>query len=152
MQKLQWHHKQPKYKGGTNDVNNLVQLTPDNHYKLHLLRYYLFNDARDAGAAGLIKGHWISGWEHSEEVKEKIRQKSLGNQRRLGAKLSDFTKNKIRNSLLGFKHSEETKAKFKLRKTRAKKTIINGAVYKSRKEAAKALGLTCRQLYSRGLI
>lgn len=48
---------------------------------------------------------------HSTSTKEKIRLKSLGNQKRLGAILSDETKNKISISNSGKTRSKETKLK-----------------------------------------
>ena len=52
--KLHRHHKLPKYKGGTDDESNIVLLSKENHSKLHLLRYYLFNDPRELGAYNLL--------------------------------------------------------------------------------------------------
>jgi len=47
----------------------------------------------------------------SEDAREKIRQKALGNKRGLGKKMSPEHKEKLRNINLGKKHSEETKKK-----------------------------------------
>ena len=58
MIKHQWRHKTPRYKGGTNDINNLVLLSKENHYKLHLIRYYMFKDHRELSGAQLLYGQY----------------------------------------------------------------------------------------------
>ena len=53
----------------------------------------------------------------SEETKEKIRLKSLGNKANLGKKFSDEHKRKISEALTGIKRSDEFKKKLSLAKT-----------------------------------
>ena len=41
------HHIVPKYAGGTNDPNNLVRLTIEDHAIAHMVRYKIYGDYRD---------------------------------------------------------------------------------------------------------
>lgn len=69
-----------------------------------------------------LRGHYAkdphsknkSGWNHSEEAKNKMSLARLGvTSPRKGVKLSESTKQKLRESKLGSKLSEETKSKIK---------------------------------------
>lgn len=79
-------------------------------------------------------------FKHSDETKEKARQ------RMLGTKLSDETKEKIRQANLGKKASEKTKEKMsKSNKGKGTKKVIceeTNTIYNSITDAAKAIGCT----------
>jgi group I intron endonuclease len=75
-------------------------------------RFYirLFNSVKN-GYNTFERGNTSFGFKHSEESKKKISLKAMGNQRMVGKKLSEDTKQKISKSLKGFRHSPDTIAK-----------------------------------------
>ena len=53
---LHWHHIIPKYEGGTDDPDNLVQITKEDHEIIHLVRYRMLGDHRDKWASKILSG------------------------------------------------------------------------------------------------
>lgn len=51
------HHKIPVHNGGTDDVDNLVCLTVEDHAKAHLELFIKFDDFRDLCSYHLLSGH-----------------------------------------------------------------------------------------------
>jgi hypothetical protein len=91
------HHIVPKHMGGTDDLNNLVELTVEEHAKAHRKLYEEHGDWQDKvawqGLAGLIghddimremwnsrkgQGNHFYGRQHSKETKQKISQNRKG--------------------------------------------------------------------------
>jgi hypothetical protein len=61
------HHIIPKYAGGTDDPDNLVELTIEDHAIAHLVRYKIYGDYRDKWAHQILSGsidavEFRSGW------------------------------------------------------------------------------------------
>ena len=126
------HHIIPKCMGGTNDKDNLVRLTPEEHYVAHqlLVKIYPKNNKLIA-AVILMSGNSIKtqrsnklyGWlrrQHSlygsKPPSHKGKVRSIENKIKIsnalkGSILSEERKAKISNTLKGRTQSEETKKK-----------------------------------------
>lgn len=50
------HHIIPRHAGGTDDPDNLVELTVEDHAIAHLVRYRIYGDERDLVASRMISG------------------------------------------------------------------------------------------------
>lgn len=57
------HHIVPKFAGGTDDISNLIAVSPIEHAKLHYLRYQEFGDFRD------LCSYYMIGYNFSEAHK-----------------------------------------------------------------------------------
>lgn len=73
------HHIIPKHQNGTDDDENIVYLTPEEHAKAHLELYEKYGRYEDAQAYNSLKKHWLgarelSGYKQSEEHKRKRRE------------------------------------------------------------------------------
>lgn len=107
------------------------------------------------GRSGELNG--MFGKTHTEEVKEVFRKRHTGNKYRLGMKATAETKAKLSyvasqrvgesNPFFGKKHTEETRKKLAFA-NKGKKPIntnkieIDGTIYESQSDAAKALGIS----------
>lgn len=162
--------------GGTNDIENIIEVTVEEHAELHLslyLKYGRWQDLRAAyGLAGLsdwkcIDGYGFRGRKHLGETKHKISQKlknrSLSEEHKKkiglagkGRAVSCATRSKISHTLIGHKHTEETKLKMseshrsrevksnfsenarqKCYDKTSKKVKYNNVIYNSIREAAR---------------
>lgn len=103
----QVHHVDHNTKN--NRADNLIVLTKEEHIKIHQESEITRNKKRNFGERNGFYGKC-----HTDETKEKMRQKKLGTKR------SDATKEKIRNSMLGKTHSDETKLKISESKKKKK--------------------------------
>lgn len=166
---LERHHIIPRSMNGTNISENLVYLTPEEHFVSHelLVKIYpkelgplralmilsgknnryrnnkLFGWARRRYAE-MRKGNipWNKGIPWSEETKDKIREK-----RKLQV-ITEETKLKIslaglgeNNHFFGKKHTKESKKKISLNNKSSKKIIIDGVNYLSYKKAGEHFNL-----------
>jgi len=119
------HHIIPKCMGGTNDLVNLVKLTPEEHYVAHqlLVKIYptikglVYSLARLSGGKSTLRTNKLYGWikrrlsiqrskdmqghriwvgrKHSQHTKDKIKEFNLTNSQSKGLIRSDETKLKI---------------------------------------------------------
>jgi hypothetical protein len=69
-----------------NDINNLICISLEDHYKIHLEQYYKTNNQKDLASAIILAGRLnkktnFSGWTHSEETKNKIKITLTGKKR-----------------------------------------------------------------------
>jgi hypothetical protein len=115
------HHKDGNRKN--NDITNLMCLSLKEHYELHLQQ-------GDYAAAAFLKqkiGRTMSGWNHSDETKNKI---SLNNKGMVGKTHSDETKRKMSEARKGIVFSDDHKNKLSEAK---KKNPTNYWLGKSRK-------------------
>lgn len=102
-----------------NDLNNLICVSIEEHYQIHY-------EQGDYGSASLIAGKIglsnFSGWNHSEETKQKMSESQKGRKHseevkqkmsdaHKGKSSSEETKRKISESAKGKTLSEETKQK-----------------------------------------
>lgn len=65
LKDMELHHIIPKHAGGTDDIENLIAVTKEEHAQLHLNRYEEFGDFRDLCAYHMIgynfsEAHYIS--------------------------------------------------------------------------------------------
>jgi len=127
------HHILPKYMGGTDDPENLIEVTVEQHAELHFAAYLKHGRWQDwyaaMGLAGIIgkeeivkaqqvyggtistknrrsydgEGNPFYGRQHKEETKQKLREAALKQH------------SETPHPWTGRKHSEETKEKFKKR-------------------------------------
>lgn len=79
----------------------------------------------------------VSGYKHSEEMKQYLRSRAMGNKSKTGQKATPEQIEKIRQSQLGKKHSDQRR--FNIGK--AVYCITNGKTYPTQTEACKELGL-----------
>ena len=133
------HHILPECMGGTNAAENMVELTPEEHYVIHQLLVKMHPDNEKLVFAASMMGYTrttnkIYGWlkrKHSECMKRKpahnkgkrlskatIEKMKLAHR---GKTLSKQHKENIRVSHLGTKHSAETIEK--MRKAKLGKVI-----------------------------
>jgi hypothetical protein len=82
-------------------------------------------------------GEGISGYKHTEEMKEYIRTKAIGNKSHTGKKLSEQHKSNIAKSRIGYKHTEQTKKSI----GKAVYCRTNGKTYNTLSSAALELNL-----------
>ena len=120
------HHILPRHAGGTDDPDNFVEVTVEEHAELHLSLFLEYGRYEDwiacQGLAGLIDKAQLlyelnvlqasrPKGPHSEETKAKMRKPH-------GPKHGPESRERIRQSRLGTPHSEQTKAKISASMTR----------------------------------
>lgn len=126
------HHVTPKCIGGGDDAENIVMLTPEEHYIAHLLlaRIHRGNHRviwaaiiMTGGTSKMRRNNKCHGWlrrifaekmaklatgrTHSKETLEKLRAAKIGKKR---PPHSEETKRKMREAALGKRKSEEHRA------------------------------------------
>jgi hypothetical protein len=90
-----------------NDINNLICLSLEDHYKLHLQQYFENGNIKDLASARILSGRLgkkieaLTGWSVSEETKEKIRKTLTGKKR------PKEVVDKVREKLINYKWSED---------------------------------------------
>lgn len=122
--------------------------------KIHLNKLSIEERKVKYGNNGNLNG--MFGRSHSSKTKMEISKANRGNKNRLGKKATEETKAKLStiaskrlgklNSFYGKKHSNETKRKIAdlkrgFRPANTNKLEIDGVIYSSQTEAAKALGV-----------
>lgn len=120
------HHVIPKHQGGSDDDENIIYLTPEEHAKAHLELYEKNGRYEDAQAYNSLKKHWLGsrtlgGYKQSEDHKRKRRENT--DYSKISAKLKgrvsptkgmkfDYTpKPKIAEAQRGKAKSDDTKKK-----------------------------------------
>jgi len=100
----------PRSMGGNNEVENLVSLTPREHFIAHYLLWKIYKNSKMTYAfwamAQMTKGSRISARTYEKLRIERIQFLQDEN---TGKKLSEETKRKIGEKSKGRVHSEETK-------------------------------------------
>ena len=72
------HHIIPKHMGGTDDEDNIVYLTPEQHAMAHLELYEKYGNYSDAQAFNTLSSQWLDGRsidgykQSSEHIKKRI--------------------------------------------------------------------------------
>jgi len=90
-----------------NEIINLICLSLEDHYKLHLQQYIDGGKIKDLASARILSGRLgkkievLTGWSVSEETKEKIRKKLTGKKR------PKDVVDKVREKLLNYKWNDE---------------------------------------------
>ncbi len=149
------HHIIPRCMGGSNSKDNLVELTPEEHYLAHQLLVKLHSEIPGllyaalymSTAQGTRKNNKVYGW---------LRRRAavVASSR----KHSDQTKRKLAKLASGRILSAETKLKMSLAKKgkrsplaanqkRHKRLVINGIEYNSRADAIRQLNVNPSTIY-----
>lgn len=90
-----------------NEITNLICLSLEDHYKLHLQQYMNECKIKDLASARILSGRLgkkieeLTGWSVSDETKDKIRKTLTGTKR------PKEVVDKVRKKLLNYKWSEE---------------------------------------------
>ncbi len=109
------HHVLPKCLGGSDELANIVALTPEEHYLAHQLLVKIHPGNQDLLTAAVLmsgrgKGNKRFGWLR-RKWSEQNRQRKGTAHPMFGRKHSEETKRKMREAKLGKKFSEETRRK-----------------------------------------
>jgi hypothetical protein len=117
------HHIIPKCIGGTNDIHNLVLLTPKEHFICHKLLTKIHPDN-----CSLIRAFWImcNAKNAHQTSRYTISSKAYQEARILysSIQVSDSTRTKMSNSRKGINHSEATKKKIAISNSKPKDLIV----------------------------
>lgn len=104
---LHKHHLIPRHAGGTDDKSNIIKVNIAMHAFLHKMLYEEHGRWQDQVAYKNLAGI-ISSQEAIQEARIKA---NIGNKHREGKPKSLEEREKISNSLKGYKRSEESKKK-----------------------------------------
>jgi hypothetical protein len=134
------HHVRPLCLGGTDEIGNLVALTPEEHYTAHLLLAKIHrNDARLLYAANMMMVNNPAQHRTQNKMYGWLR-KAIDEAQRL-RKPSEETRGKLRQSrkgrtpALGMKHTEETKQR---QGERSRAYFDNKSIQERKNTSAKA--------------
>lgn len=116
------HHIIPKSEGGKNSKDNLVNLSAREHFICHWLLHRMDTTirsravsfwlmARNTGSSKQNRTHIVSSRAYEEARKAFSESMKGENSPLYGTSISEDIKEKIRKTLTGFKHSDETKIK-----------------------------------------
>ena len=126
---VEMHHVKPRCLGGDDSRENLVALTPEEHFVAHQLLVKIYPQVPQLAYAALMmtvgsqlaprvkhtedskraRSEKLKGKPLSEETKIKL--KLIWERRRVEKPMTDETKLKLRLASTGKKHTDETKAK-----------------------------------------
>lgn len=116
------HHIYPKSCGGSNDKNNLVKLTPEEHYRCHLLLTKIFSDEPENYRKMVYAWGLMSNRDTKQSAEEygalkRAYAKAVSEDRKgksswlKGKHISETQKQQISETLKGHSVSEESKQK-----------------------------------------
>ena len=115
------HHIIPKSEGGTDDKDNLVNLTAREHFIAHLLLAKIYDDYKMWCALNrLVHGHDFKKYNHISSHSYSVLKQNYAIQvskMYKGKKRPKCAQHGINNPMFGKHHSEETKAKMRARAT-----------------------------------
>lgn len=149
-----WHIHHVDFGKNNDNEDNLLVCTAKEHWELHFHEFIRTGSARHAYACNFISNTndlgepMISGFKRgpmSDETKAKLSESKKEIQTRLGAELSDTTKEAISKSV----SKAWSEGKMSNRKSRGKYIDGKGNVYFSLLEGCKALGLKYNTEYWR---
>ena len=112
------HHVIPRCMGGTDDLKNIVALTPEEHYLAHLLLVRIYKGVHSLVVAAVLMTGYKSGYRVNNKSYGWVRKQysEQCRERRTGYVFSEETRAKIAKSNTGKRHSTETKKKQSLAK------------------------------------
>lgn len=155
------HHVIPRCMGGTDAKDNLVDLTPEEHYVAHQLLVKMYPNKPSLSAAALLMAKGITGRKAYGWLRRKysayIGCRMLGNSHTLGMVRGPHTaehRKKIADALmghknnLGHKHSASTKLKQSLANRGKSKSADARAKMSAAKRTPEAIA-RCRELMGR---
>lgn len=133
------HHVIPRCIGGNDSPDNMVELTPEEHFVAHQLLIKLYpGNLGIAFAVICMSGNTSERHKRNNKLYGWLRKKA--SEARRGRKLSEETRKrmsaarqrdreKIRQSLLGKKHTEETKQKMRKPKKFGEKPNLKKTIW-----------------------
>ncbi len=127
------HHKIPRYRGGGDEPENLVEVTITQHIMWHFANYKLWGDVRDKRAYKMLSGHpgeeeWIQSISQARRAQAHITRE----QTRARHAAGDFyTKEGKQKVLAGCKRANDARCI-------SVKQISTGVIYPGIKPAARA--------------
>ena len=79
METYHWHHIVPRHAGGTDEPENLVRVTREQHAEIHRQRWLATGDYFDCCAANVLSGDWSVEEARQEAAKrgQKLSEKFL---------------------------------------------------------------------------
>lgn len=115
------HHIIPRCIGGTDDISNLVELTPEEHYVAHQFLVKMYPENKELIFAAHMmgstrKGNKLYGWLRRKYARAKSESMVGKKPNNYGKPMPEEAKEKIRQANLGKKHTEETKEKMSIKK------------------------------------
>jgi len=119
---MHWHHIIPRHAGGTDNPDNLVQLTIEEHAEAHRTLYEQYGCWQDRVAWQMLSGRILPEEARIEAAKQGYQDWKKENPELYQEKLK--------------KNHEFLIDRY------GKKTTINGVTYRTRNEAGRALGIT----------
>ena len=137
------HHIIPTCLGGSNDPDNLVRLTPEEHYVAHQLLVKLHPHHKGIIFSARMMGNTRGGNRTYGWLKRKANEASLGRICSPEAKAKISAANKGRKTWAGKSHSDETKAKIGASNTGKRWTDEQKS--KLRDRPASNLGVPCSE-------
>lgn len=129
------HHIIPKCMGGTDDVANLVKLTPREHLIIHVLLFKIYKTGKLAYA--------VTAMGMSNSGQRRPSSRHTANARAAAAKYYSDNYSGVNHNWYGKKHTEETKLKMRLSATGVKKDPVG--VEKTAESKRKRVIATCLQ-------
>ena len=130
------HHRIPKHAGGTDEPENLVEVTAEQHAELHFALYLEYGRWEDYRAARGLAG--LQGWEDAAGYGFKGRKHTEETKRKIGAKSSATPRSEEWRRKIGEKN--KGKKKGMINEVQAKPWMINDVTYPSQSAAARAVG------------
>lgn len=129
------HHIVPKHAGGTDDPENIVRVTTEQHAELHLALYFQYGRWQDYRAAMGLAG--LEGWENTAGYGFRGRKHS-DKARKL---MSEKSKNAVRTPEWKRRIGDANRGRpGKINECQAIPVTIDGVSYPSQESAARALG------------
>lgn len=130
------HHIVPKCLGGLDDLENLVALTPEEHYVAHQLLVKIYPDNKKLAYAAYMmtkgtskhsRSNKLFGWikrRNFEALKGAIRKpRAKETKPRKPRKLSAEHRRKIGLARIGFHHTQETKDRIRASNIKTKRKL-----------------------------
>jgi hypothetical protein len=105
------HHVIPRCLGGKDAQENIVELTPEEHFVAHQLLVKIYPSVRGLAYAAIFAATKANSNKKFGWIKRRLSEAMRGNQRCLGRVLSPETRQKIADGNRGKKFSAERKAK-----------------------------------------
>ncbi len=115
MATYHWHHIIPRHAGGSDDPNNLVRVTREQHAEIHRQRWLALGDYYDCCATNVLSGDWTveqarrEAAKRGQQISEKFLPAAAQNIKEYNSRLLEERSQIAKKN--GAKQSKEGKAK-----------------------------------------